>query len=273
MTTVELGSVQRTLLMPLWGRAVESRKAQPLLFDPAAAEIIGKIDYDFSTIASNISPITRLAWIARSLHVDRTIRAFLDRDPAATVVNLGCGLDTTFERIDNGRVSWIDLDQPEVMELRRQFIPERARRRSMACSLLDQAWLGHVGATGPVLFVAAGVFYYLEERQMRAFLGRLADRFPGAEVFFDACSPRGLRMANKKVIEAGGMDESAVLKWALGRASDLKAWDKRIAVVAEYPIFRNFKKGLRLDEKWGTAIADLLRVMSMVHLRLGREGD
>jgi len=31
------------------------------------------IDYDFSTIAANISYISQLAWIARSLHIDRTI--------------------------------------------------------------------------------------------------------------------------------------------------------------------------------------------------------
>ena len=72
---VELGSVQKTLLLPLWGRAVETGKAHPLLVDRTAARIVASLDYDFSTIARNISPITRPAWIARSLHIDRTLRA------------------------------------------------------------------------------------------------------------------------------------------------------------------------------------------------------
>jgi O-methyltransferase involved in polyketide biosynthesis len=273
MTTLELGSVQKTMLLPLWGRAVETRKAHPLLVDRAAAEIIAAIDYDFSTIVRNISPITQLAWIARSLNVDRTIRQFLARDAGATIVNLGCGLDTTFERVDNGRLCWVDLDMPDVIELRKRFIPERARRRSIACSILDEAWLSQVETTGPVLFVAAGVVYYLQEAEVRTLFGKLADAFPGAEVFFEACSPRGLRVANKKVIEAGGMDQGANLKWALRRASELEAWDCRIAVVAEYPTFRNFKDGLSIRERLGTTICDALRIMSMVHLRLGREGD
>ncbi len=115
----KLGSVQKTLLLPLWGRAVESRKPHPLLVDPTATRIIGLIDCDFSTIATNISFVSQLAWIARSLHIDRTIRRFLEKHPTATIVNLGCGLDTTFERVDNGRLSWYDLDLPEPGPARR----------------------------------------------------------------------------------------------------------------------------------------------------------
>ena len=86
---------------------------------------------------------------------------------------------------------------------------------------------------------------------------------------FDAFSPRGLKASNQRVIKAGGMDESAVLKWALRRAKDLEQWDSRIGVVAEYPIFRNMRRGLSAGEKWGTWLCDALHIMSMVHLKLG----
>lgn len=33
--------------------------------------------------------------------------------------NLGCGLDTTFERVDNGLLQWYDLDLPDAVELRK----------------------------------------------------------------------------------------------------------------------------------------------------------
>ncbi len=266
---IELANVQKTLLLPLWGRAVESRKQHPLLVDKTAARIIETIDFDFSTIARNISPITQLAWIARSLHTDRTIREFLERDPDATVVNLGCGLDTTFERVDNGRLRWYNVDFPDVIELRESLIPEGEREHSVGCSMLEEGWVKQVDASHPVFFVGAGLFYFLSEPQVRAVFTSLADAFPGAEVLFDACSPRGLKFANRKVIRAGGMDESAMLKWSLRAARDLEAWDSRIAVLEEYPVFRNLKRGLSLKEKWGTTLVDILGVMSMVHLRLG----
>jgi O-methyltransferase involved in polyketide biosynthesis len=256
MPTTELGSVQKTLLLPLWGRAVEAAKPHPLLVDRTAVEIIATIDYDFSTIA-------------RSLHTDRTIRGFLARHPDATFVNLGCGLDTTFEQADNGRLNWYDLDLPDVIELRKRYIPEGPRRRLLACSLLGEAWLRQIGTADAIFFLASGVFYYLEEAQMKAFLARLANVFPGSQILFDSCSPRGLRIANQRVIKAGGMDDSAILKWGLQRAKDLEQWDSRIVVLAEYPLFRNMRRGLSLKEKWGTFLSDRLRIMSMVYLRLG----
>ena len=269
MSTTDLGTVQKTLLLPLWGRAVEAAKPHPLLVDRTAAETVAAIDYDFSTIASNISFISRLAWIARSIHTDRTIREFLARHPGATFVNLGCGLDTTFERVDNGRLLWYDLDLPDVIELRRKYIPPRERRHLIAGSLLDPAWMSRIDVADSAFFLASGVLYYFEEAEIRALFTRLAGAFPGSEILFDACSPRGMRVANRKVIKAAGMDETAFLKWGLPRASDIQTWDSRFAVLAEYPIFRNFRQGLTLREKWGTLMSDLLRIMSMVHVRLG----
>ena len=42
--TVELGNVQKTLFLPLWGRAVESKKENPLLVDTTALQIIEAVD-------------------------------------------------------------------------------------------------------------------------------------------------------------------------------------------------------------------------------------
>ncbi len=240
-----------------------------MLVDETAARIIASLDYDFSAIARGISPITQLSWVARSLHMDRTIREFLKRHPAATFINLGCGLDTTFERVDNGHLSWFDLDFPDVVDLRRRFIQESDRRKFIASSLLDDAWFPQLKSAASIFFLAAGVLYYLQESQVKSFLIKLADSFLGSELFFDACSSLGLKMANKRVIEAGGMDESAILKWALHRARDMQSWDSRIAVISEYPIFQNMKHGLSIREKWGTFMTDILGVLSMVHLRLG----
>ena len=36
---VQLGNVQKTLLLPLWGRAMETGKSEPLLVDKTAVEV------------------------------------------------------------------------------------------------------------------------------------------------------------------------------------------------------------------------------------------
>ena len=266
--SIELEHVQKTLLLPLWGRAVESEKPKPLLVDTTAVNIIRKIDYDFSTIAANMSEITRFAWIARSLHFDRTIRQFLKSHPRGTIVNLGCGMDTTFDRVDNKMLRWYDLDLPDVISLRKKFIPEDERRRFISCSMLDDAWHSELKIEDGVFFFAAGVFYYFEEAQIKGLFIRLADRFPGGEIIFDAASPLGVRVSNEKVIKAGGMDESSVLKWGTKTAKPLQTWDRRFTLLDEYPLFKNMKKGLPLKHKFGTFMSDRLKIMYMVHLKL-----
>ena len=142
--TVDLGNVQKTLFLPLWGRAVESKKENPLLVDKTALQIIEAVDYDFSTLTDNISDLTQVAWIMRSMCVDEAVRVFLEKYPKGTIVNIGCGLDTTFDRIDNGSVVWYDLDLPDVIRLRRQFIKETERRKFISASFLDECWLNQI---------------------------------------------------------------------------------------------------------------------------------
>jgi len=264
--TAGLGSVQRTLLLPLWGRAVESRKPRPLLRDPLAAQIVDGLDYDFSTIRANLNPVTQLAWIARAIHIDRHIREFLAVHPGATVVNLGCGLDTTFQRVDDGRLSWVDVDLPDVIRLRDSLVPQGPRCRSAVASILDEGWLRDLPGA-PLLFVAAGVLYYFEEQQVRGLLTRLADRFHGSEIVFDACSPRGLKVANRKVIRDLGMDPSAILRWAIARPADIAGWDSLVEVAEAYPLFRGITGRLPWHERVGTWLSDVLGIMSMVRLR------
>ena len=98
--STSLGDIQKTLILPLWGRAVETKKPEPLLVDEIAAQVIQKIDYDFSEVEKNLSVVSQVGWIARSYHVDSMTRFLIQKHPAATTVNIGCGLDTTCDRLD-----------------------------------------------------------------------------------------------------------------------------------------------------------------------------
>jgi O-methyltransferase involved in polyketide biosynthesis len=266
--TLDLGNVQKTLLLPLWGRAVESKKDEPLLVDPTAVRIIDAVDYDFSTLTENLSDLTQAAWIMRSLCIDETVRIFLEKYPHGTIVNIGCGLDTTFDRIDNGSVRWYDLDLPDVIELRRQFIQETDRRKFVTASFLDEGWLNDIRATDQVLFIVAGVFYYFEESEVRDFLVRLADRFPGGEIIFDASSPYGIKTANRLVIKRSGLDEKSFLKWGLKNAETLTAWDPRFQVLNTHYYFGPNGQRLGLRIRLIGWISDRMKIQYMVHLRM-----
>jgi len=267
--TEGLSGVPKTLLLPLWGRAFETRhpSRKPLLVDRRAAEIVDRLAFDFSTIAAEIHPITRLAWVARALHVDRAVRDYLAREPRATIVNLGCGLDTTFERVDNGTLRWVDLDLPEVIALRSRLVPSGPRQSSLAGSVLEDGWQREVQAKDGLLLVAAGVLYYFEQEKVRALLSRLAATFPGGELIFDVCSPRGRRISNRRVLRDAGMDPSATLAWGLANPWEIGRWDERLEVIEAYRLFRGVGGRLPLRARFGTLLSDALDIMSMVHLR------
>jgi O-methyltransferase involved in polyketide biosynthesis len=264
---LNLGDVQKTLFLPLWGRAMETRKSKPMLVDEVAASIIDRVDFDFSHMAGKIDDLTRIAWIKRSLICDQVVRQFLSSYPEGTIVNVGCGLDTTYERTDNGQLTWYDLDLPDVIELRKLFIKENDRRKFISASFLESEWLQDIEVHGNVLFIAVGLLYYFEEYEVKAFLLRLLDAYPGCQFLCDVCSPLGMRVANKKVIESSGLDERSYLKWGLQDKQDILAWDARINLVATYYYFRTLRIGLR-NILMG-ALSDALGIQYMLHLRLG----
>ena len=264
---IELGEVQQTLFLPLWGRAQESSRAHPVLVDRAAQALIERLDYDFAGLAKKISPLSRAAWIMRALTVDRVIREFLLTSPQGTIINLGCGLDTTFERVDNGELTWYDLDLPDVIALRSRLIPQSERRHFIAGSLLEPEWLQQVHATGRVLVVAAGVLYYSERKEIRHFLVNLSNRF-SCEVRFDVCSPYGVRVANQRVIHSSGLGQAAELKWGVRSANEIARWDARFRLLKTYNYFGWNASGLPLNLRLFGLLSDALKVQYMVHLGL-----
>ena len=264
---VDLGNVQKTLFLPLWGRAHETKKTSPLLVDKTALEIIEKVDFDFSTITRNITELSQIAWIMRSICVDGVIARILEKHPKATIVNIGCGLDTTFDRIDNGHLLWYDLDLPDVIELRRRFIEESDRRKTISTSFLEEGWLKEIIVADKVLFVAAGVFYYFEEEETKGFLRKLADRFPGGEMLFDVCSPLGVKTANQMVVKRAGLDEKSFLKWGLRHTKDILSWDKRFKMLRTIYYFGDKRIGFKL--RLLGFVSDLLKIQYMIHLSLG----
>ena len=179
----ELGDVQRTLFFPLLARARETARKHPLLRDPKAAELVAAIDFDPATYDQSVMSFTMLV---RTLILDWWVGQFLTAHPDGTVVELGTGLNTRFERTDNGSVHWIDLDLPDTIELRRRFFADTTRRRMIAASLTDEDWLAEVARLpGPYFFVSDGVLVYLRESDVASTLTRIAARFPEAMLAFD----------------------------------------------------------------------------------------
>jgi O-methyltransferase involved in polyketide biosynthesis len=185
---IALGSVQETLLITLYGRALEAKSGGTLLGDPRAVEIVQALDYDFRRFADEAQV---LGAVLRTRMLDEILRALLTQFPRATVVEIGAGLNARFERVDNGTLRWVDVDLPDAMRLRRRFFTETPRRTMVSSSVIDPAWTDAVARLGgPFLLLAEGVLGYLQEDEVRAALARIARKLPGSILAFDTSSSR-----------------------------------------------------------------------------------
>jgi O-methyltransferase involved in polyketide biosynthesis len=200
---VKLSGVSQSMLGCLWGRAQLSKRYPSLFYDAKAIELVEKIDYDdlaadeplqdlelrFFCVAHQldlpeVGPIT-----LRARLFDEMAKAYMKEHPRASVVNLGAGLDTTFYRVDNGLIHWYDLDLPEVIDVRRQLLPEPDRVTYIAKSIFDPSWCADVSHSGDGVFmIAGGVFHWFEESQVKQFFSLLADNFDGGEIVFNVIS-------------------------------------------------------------------------------------
>jgi O-methyltransferase involved in polyketide biosynthesis len=199
-TQLEPGSVQQTLFFPLLARARETESKRPLLRDPKAVELVRTIDFDPAAFQSPM----RFLVVIRTMILDWWVRQFLADHPHGTVVELGTGLNTRFERTDNGSAHWIDLDLPDTIGLRRRFFADTDRRRMLAASLLDEDWLPEVEQLpGPYFFVSDGVLVYLREEEVTGTLARIAARFPDSRLAFDTYPRATFKWEHKMAAKRG----------------------------------------------------------------------
>jgi O-methyltransferase involved in polyketide biosynthesis len=224
--SIQLGQVEETLLVPLYLRALESRRKRPILDDPKAIEMVESIDWDFRRFGQRWRVIS---CCLRCAMFDAWVADFLRDHPDGTVVEIGCGLNTRFERLDNGRVHWFDLDLPDAVELRRRFFTDTERRTILAASVLDAEWIEMVRRSpGPYFFVAETVFIYLEERQVKAALSQITRNFPDAGIAFDTASRKAVDNGNKDFVRR----KMAVrFQWACQDPREIERWNIGVHLV------------------------------------------
>jgi len=228
---VRLGTVPETLLVPLYARAVESRRKRPILEDPKASAMVESIDWDFARFGQRWRV---LGCTLRGAMFDECVKKFLRSHAEGTVVEIGSGLNTRFERLDNGCVRWFDLDLPEVAALRRKFFADSERRTTLAASVLETGWMAAVRRSpGPYLFVAETVFAYLAEREVKAALAQLAENFPSATLLFDTLS--------RRAVDGGNRDHArrkldARFAWGCEDAREIEDWNIGLRLVESLTI-------------------------------------
>lgn len=161
---VALTGVSETALLTLNARAAEARRRDAIIDDPMAVALVESIDFDFAKFGP-----TGQGFALRARAFDMAAQHYLDQHPAATVVALAEGLQTSFWRLDvaipGGQFRWLTVDLPPIVDLRTRLLPSSPRVSVCAQSALDYSWMDSVDPAGGVFITAEGLLMYLQPEQ------------------------------------------------------------------------------------------------------------
>jgi O-methyltransferase involved in polyketide biosynthesis len=243
-TRVELGTVQETLLIPLYYRAAESRRPDAIIQDSFACKITEKLEYDFRKFDPHWNIQMDVA--IRTEIFDEILINFLKERPRATVLNLGAGLDARCLRLDNQRLKCFNIDLPDSIELRNLFFPNQARHTNIAANVFDFGWMDQVDlgseASSSVIALAEGLFCYCTESQIKSLLGEMSQRWPGCQLAFQSLCPALVGRA--KTVGAVNQTQ-AEFRWGVKWGKELLRWNPKYQLVGEYYFVDRHR------ERWG----------------------
>jgi O-methyltransferase involved in polyketide biosynthesis len=265
----ELNSVSETLYIPLLGRIYASRYHPDILYDKAALSLSEMLPENIKEMPGQ-SEYTSLASAVRSKNTDYYIQAFLAENPDGIIINVGCGLETTYARNDNKSALWFELDLPEVLHLRQKYLPESGHDRYLPYSMFDYKWIDIVkdAAQKPVMVIASGLFYYFNETQVIDFIKRLAT-FEDIQLVFDAVSSTGMKCTKHYMKKMN--KEDAKMYFHVNAAEDLASMISPITTAMEERKFYSlvsFHFKMHLATKFKMFFSDVFGMVKMIHLKI-----
>jgi O-methyltransferase involved in polyketide biosynthesis len=210
----------------------------------------------------------------RAKKFDEYAISFFKKNPDGILVNIGCGMDSRFLRVDNGRMTCFDLDLPDMIEFKKQFYEQTDRYHFLGTSVFNYAWMDQVGKIGkrPVLFLAEGVFMYLDPVKVKELVLKMQSRFPESELVcevvteFFARKPWNRMVAMK--LNQQGVGKDAAFTFGVKNSRELETWRPGIKYLDDWSYFDTNHPRLGWVGMMGK-IKFMREVQYTVHYRLG----
>jgi methyltransferase (TIGR00027 family) len=243
---MNLSEVSRTAILVLTCRAVESEKNNAVFNDPMAVLCLERLlaisseeekkrILRWKSMYAGISARDRKARALTARSFDSAANRFISNHPGCTVVNLACGLDTRFWRIENEKCKYIELDLPEMIELKRETLKDHLGYELIGCSVLDTSWIDQVTSNGNsnFLLLAEGLIYYLPKPEAVRLLQVIAQRFDHSQLVLDMAPEKYTKGVWKRLIglESKAWDIDVSFAFGIKDPRDLESYANGFKVI------------------------------------------
>ena len=263
----DFSTVEDTLFVPMLGRIYASENFPNILCDKKALEIKSRLPENLKGQDTQ-TQYTLMASAVRSTNMDRYIKDFMSRKPNGIIALLGCGLETTYYRNDNGKNLWYEIDLPAVIDYRRELIGETERDKCIAGDGFAEEWIQKIRSehpNEPILVAASGLFYYFEESVVLNLFKNLK-KYGNIEILFDTVNKSGMKQMAKYMKQVGHSDASMYFYVDKAQAVADKIGAKVLSEEAYYA--HTEKKDFQFMTSVSMRVSDKFMMVKMVHLEL-----
>lgn len=238
--------VARTLFIPLYMKAKETRREEGFFQDEHACRLVDEVNFDFSPFDGALR--SQVGCALRANYFDGLVKEFIESHPTGVIVNVGCGLDTRFERISN-QISWpetatlYDFDLPQVIELRNTLLDSSPQNPCLSGSLFEQGWLADLAEKHPdaeMFFIIEGVLMYFDLNEVQQAITQMVSAFANCHIAFDSSSSLMCKMSKQ---HDSLKYTDARFKLCLDSPKDIEHWHKNIQLksIKRYSDFEHWR--------------------------------
>lgn len=258
-----MDDISKTLYIPLAARIYISKKFPEFFYDKIALKLENN---------KNLPPCKEYAGfasVARTKIFDEQAEIFAKKfNEKVAIIHLGAGLDTQNYRLEHLKnAHFYNIDFPEVIDLRRELLGISENETLIAQDFFNFSWKKEIKEE-QVLFIASGVFQYLNESKIMWLFNILRKFFPQARIIFDATTKLGIKLANLFVKTNSKIKNAQMDFYINDLGYFLKITETKL--ILELPFFGEVRKikNLNLSTRFSMYLADKYRMAKIIILEL-----
>ena len=217
-----MNNVNKTLYIPLYGKAYVSRKG--IILHDSKAESIWEAE------KIELKGKSKSKWLAqymgmRSAVFDNWLKMQMESDADAIIVHIGCGMDSRICRVEANEHQWYDVDFPDVIVERKRYYEESYTYHMIESDARDNAWIVNLPKDKNAIVVMEGVSMYFQPTELKRLLQRLTEHFAQVHILMDCYTTFAAKASKYKnpindvgVTKVYGIDEPKEMEEDTGLA-------------------------------------------------------
>lgn len=211
-----MDSVNKTLYIPLYGKAYTSKKGL-FLTDKKAEEIWESEKFPLNGRSTS-------KWLAyymsiRAAVFDSWLQQQMNVMEDAVILHVGCGMDSRILRVGTKHHQWYDVDFPRVISERKRYYTETANYHMIAADVRDCNWLTSIPQKRCAIVIMEGVSMYLTSEELQTSAACLCAHFSEVFLLMDCYTVLAAKLSKYKnpihdvgVTEVYGLDNPTFLE-------------------------------------------------------------